>query len=113
VVTVMIFYRSLLADLIRLDQRYCADCGNPFRAAFQKAAEQGDWTFLTCRNCSRHWTPSLDLDEAAHGWMLVLVPDDPKPVAIVCPHCAAKHPEPATLPTLVYLVLQQSRGPFQ
>jgi hypothetical protein len=109
----MIFYRSLLDDIIRRDQRYCGDCGNPFRAAFKKAAEQGDWKFLSCLNCSRHWTPSPDIDEAARGWMLVFVPDDPVPAAVICAHCAAAYAEPTTLPSIAYLVLSQTRGPAQ
>jgi hypothetical protein len=112
-VRVVIFYRNLLDDLIRLDQFYCADCQSPQRRALIKAAEKGDRYFLVCQDCGKRWTPNLDVDAAARDWVLVLVPDDPIPAAVVCSDCAASHPESATLPAIAHLVPSQSRGPLQ
>jgi hypothetical protein len=121
----MIFYRTLL-DELRRDDQFCDCCGLRLRARMIEAAQQGDRNWIFCQECRRRWTPSLDIDAAARGWVLVFATDDGSktdfragakvqiPAAILCADCAASHPEPASLPSsIARLVLEQSRGPVQ
>lgn len=120
----MIFYRNLL-DELRRDDQFCECCGLGLRRALVKAAERADRNWLICQSCRRRWTPSLDIDEAARGWVLVFATDDGSspdfrdvakieiPAAVLCADCAASHPEPASLPEVARLLLSQTAGPVQ
>ena len=108
----MVFYRALLDELHRDDQ-FCDCCGMGLRARMIEAAQQGDRNWIFCQECRGRWTPGPDVNEAARGWVLVLLTGDPIPVAFLCAHCAASDPEPATMPSIARLVLSQSRGPLQ
>ena len=66
----------------------------------------------SARNAAGVGRPSPDVNEAARGWVLLLLTGDPIPVAILCAECAA-NPELATMPAIARLVLEQSRGPVQ
>lgn len=107
----MIFCRTLIDELHRDDQ-FCDCCGMGLRARMIEAAQQGDRDFIFCQECRTRWEPSIEIDEAACGWVLVLLTGDPIPVAFLCAECAA-NPDPATMPAIARLVLSQSRGPLQ
>jgi hypothetical protein len=108
----MIFYRSLL-DELRRDDQFCECCGLGLRRALVKAAERADRDWLICQSCRRRWTPSLDIDEAARGWVVVLATGDLVPAGLVCSDCAASNPEPTSLPEIADLVLARTQGPLQ
>jgi hypothetical protein len=111
----MIFYRNLAEDLIRIDSYYCSDCLSPLRAAFKRAAERGNSNFLKCAHCGTRWIPTVDVDEVAGSWVMVLSSADPLPtaVAVLCVDCARAHPEPMSVLAIARLALRQSPGPLQ
>jgi DNA-directed RNA polymerase subunit RPC12/RpoP len=107
----MIFCRTLLDEIQKIDRVLCGDCS--LRGALGKAANRNDRDFLICGNCGRHWMPDADLDQAARGWVLVFTTTDAFPVALMCLDCAAEHPDPMSLPAIVGAVLGEFRGPVQ
>jgi hypothetical protein len=108
----VIYYRTLLDDLRRHDSLYCSACVSRLRRKFQEAAERGKINFLRCHNCGGRWAPSGGVDIAIAGWLLVFLPDDPIPSAVLCAVCSI-HPDPLSLPSIAERVLRHSRGPLQ
>jgi hypothetical protein len=114
----VIYYRNLAEDLVRIDALYCSSCVSPVRAALQRAVAENNDRILTCANCSKHWIPNVNIDEAARDWVIVLESREsedaqPSAVGVLCGDCARANPEPLRLPAIARRLLEQAGGPVQ
>jgi hypothetical protein len=113
----VIYYRNLAEDLVRIDALYCSSCVSPVRAALQRAAAENNDRILNCLSCQRHWEPTADIDRAARDWVIVLESGEshaqPSAVGVLCVDCARANPEPLRLPAIARRLLERTGGLVQ